>query len=326
MSLLRALSLHLRPTAFGLSLWLVTAAVLLATVGPAAVRPAAAASQRSAAAARAAAAHTVAARAAAIKQRLVAGTRRLEATQAQLAAALRRLQQARDAQLKAGQAVAQATAGLNAYAAAAYRESTASELSVLLHLSRKDPQDALVAAEYLDRAGSFRSEMLTSLRKAEARAASAGAQAEQARRRAVETQQRVFEQVANLQAAAATAGAFLSGSGAASRARVRRPLPATDLASLAAAGYPNGLIPASALCRAGVKAEVLRCDAAIAFRKLAQAYAAAFRRPICHRLLPQLCGADGGLFAAAVAGRGTRKQQPRLGSRGGPLRRAANRR
>ncbi|MGY1773365.1 NlpC/P60 family protein [Blastococcus sp. SYSU D00813] len=46
-------------------------------------------------------------------------------------------------------------------------------------------------------------------------------------------------------------------------------------------GYPNGLIPPSALCEIGVAAHSLRCDAAAAYRAMDAAYAAAFGSPIC---------------------------------------------
>ena len=46
-------------------------------------------------------------------------------------------------------------------------------------------------------------------------------------------------------------------------------------------GYPNGLIPPSALCEIGVAAHSLRCDAAAAYRAMSAAYAAAFGSPIC---------------------------------------------
>lgn len=56
---------------------------------------------------------------------------------------------------------------------------------------------------------------------------------------------------------------------------------AADEAAGAWGGYPNGLIPAAALCRIGVAAHVLRCDAAQAFQAMSQAYAATFGRPLC---------------------------------------------
>ena len=48
------------------------------------------------------------------------------------------------------------------------------------------------------------------------------------------------------------------------------------------AGYPNGLIPRSALCPLwGAPGHVLRADAANAFNRLSQAYAQEFSRPMC---------------------------------------------
>jgi cell wall-associated NlpC family hydrolase len=46
-------------------------------------------------------------------------------------------------------------------------------------------------------------------------------------------------------------------------------------------GYPNGLIPPSAMCPLGVAGHVLRCDAAAAYRAMSGAFAAAFGAPIC---------------------------------------------
>jgi cell wall-associated NlpC family hydrolase len=46
-------------------------------------------------------------------------------------------------------------------------------------------------------------------------------------------------------------------------------------------GYPNGLIPPSAMCPLGVGGHSLRCDAAAAYRAMSTAFAAAFGSPIC---------------------------------------------
>jgi cell wall-associated NlpC family hydrolase len=46
-------------------------------------------------------------------------------------------------------------------------------------------------------------------------------------------------------------------------------------------GYPNGLIPPSAMCPLGVAGHSLRCDAAAAYRAMSAAYAASFGSPIC---------------------------------------------
>ena len=46
-------------------------------------------------------------------------------------------------------------------------------------------------------------------------------------------------------------------------------------------GYPNGLIPPSAMCSLGTGNHQLRCDAAAAFRAMSAAYAAAFGGPLC---------------------------------------------
>jgi cell wall-associated NlpC family hydrolase len=46
-------------------------------------------------------------------------------------------------------------------------------------------------------------------------------------------------------------------------------------------GYPNGLIPPSAMCPLGVAGHQLRCDAAAAYRAMSVAFAATFGSPIC---------------------------------------------
>ncbi|MGY1672989.1 NlpC/P60 family protein [Geodermatophilus sp. SYSU D00710] len=46
-------------------------------------------------------------------------------------------------------------------------------------------------------------------------------------------------------------------------------------------GYPNGLIPPSALCPLGVGGHALRCDAAAAYRAMSAAFEAEFGRPVC---------------------------------------------
>ncbi|KQS59779.1 hypothetical protein ASG36_01640 [Geodermatophilus sp. Leaf369] len=46
-------------------------------------------------------------------------------------------------------------------------------------------------------------------------------------------------------------------------------------------GYPNGLIPPSALCPLGVAGHALRCDAAAAWRALSAAFAGRFGSPLC---------------------------------------------
>jgi cell wall-associated NlpC family hydrolase len=46
-------------------------------------------------------------------------------------------------------------------------------------------------------------------------------------------------------------------------------------------GYPNGLIPPSALCPLGEGGHALRCDAAAAYRAMGAAFAAALGEPLC---------------------------------------------
>jgi cell wall-associated NlpC family hydrolase len=46
-------------------------------------------------------------------------------------------------------------------------------------------------------------------------------------------------------------------------------------------GYPNGFIPAAALCSVGIGAHMLRCDAAQGLVAMSAAYMSAFGQPIC---------------------------------------------
>jgi hypothetical protein len=46
-------------------------------------------------------------------------------------------------------------------------------------------------------------------------------------------------------------------------------------------GYPNGFIPPTALCSAGVGAHLLRCDAAAAFGALSEAHRSVFGVAVC---------------------------------------------
>lgn len=46
-------------------------------------------------------------------------------------------------------------------------------------------------------------------------------------------------------------------------------------------GYPNGFIPQTAMCPVGIGSHVLRCDAAMTFAALNEAYTATFGTPVC---------------------------------------------
>ncbi|GLW91584.1 D-alanyl-D-alanine carboxypeptidase family protein [Actinokineospora globicatena] len=60
-------------------------------------------------------------------------------------------------------------------------------------------------------------------------------------------------------------------------------LPARSAGEAASAwgGYPNGLIPLTALCPIGVASHALRCDAAQGYQAMSAAFATAFGRPLC---------------------------------------------
>ncbi|GAB3876393.1 hypothetical protein GCM10029964_023140 [Kibdelosporangium lantanae] len=54
-----------------------------------------------------------------------------------------------------------------------------------------------------------------------------------------------------------------------------------DLPTGAWSGYPNGMIPGTALCPIGIGDHRLRCDAAQAFQLMSTGFARAFGRPLC---------------------------------------------
>jgi cell wall-associated NlpC family hydrolase len=62
---------------------------------------------------------------------------------------------------------------------------------------------------------------------------------------------------------------------------VQLPPRAAGEAAGAWGGYPNGLIPQSALCEIGVASHALRCDAAESFRAMSVAFGSVFGRPLC---------------------------------------------
>ena len=62
---------------------------------------------------------------------------------------------------------------------------------------------------------------------------------------------------------------------------VQLPPRAAGEAAGAWGGYPNGLIPAAALCPVGIGSHLLRCDAAESLRALSAAHTAAFGGPLC---------------------------------------------
>ncbi|EHR49755.1 D-alanyl-D-alanine carboxypeptidase [Saccharomonospora marina XMU15] len=62
---------------------------------------------------------------------------------------------------------------------------------------------------------------------------------------------------------------------------VELPRRQADEAAGAWGGYPNGLIPAAALCSTGAGSHVLRCDAAQAYHAMSRAYAGRFGSPVC---------------------------------------------
>ena len=87
-------------------------------------------------------------------------------------------------------------------------------------------------------------------------------------------------------------------------------------------GYPNGLIPPSAMCPLGVAGHRLRCDAAAAYRAMSAALRHCVRRtPLHHRLLSHLPQPGAAVRGEADACRRARHQQPRVGAGGRPVRR-----
>jgi cell wall-associated NlpC family hydrolase len=62
---------------------------------------------------------------------------------------------------------------------------------------------------------------------------------------------------------------------------VQLPPSPTGQTSGAWGGYPNGLIPSTALCPVGIGPHVLRCDAAESFKAMSQAYQSVSGKPLC---------------------------------------------
>src|SRR5262249_49666612 len=62
---------------------------------------------------------------------------------------------------------------------------------------------------------------------------------------------------------------------------VQLPPSPTGQTSGAWGGYPNGLIPATALCPVGIGPHILRCDAAQSFKAMSQAYQSVSGKPLC---------------------------------------------
>lgn len=246
--------------------------------------------------------------AAATQRRLAAGTRDYQAGQRTLASARAAAQAARQAAQAAATAAAHSQQVLDDYAAAAYRRGLPSDLELLLSLDPADPAAALTSAGWLQHAGEHENEHLTGAQRDRDAAATLAAWAVTLAAAADRAATDQAQRLTRLRAAARTAAGQLSAAveaveaarikgEQARRARqgaARQALGAGTLpsgcgrpgsgagAGTAWGGYPNGLIPADALCPLpGAPGQLLRRDAAAGFVRLNAAYTARFGTGIC---------------------------------------------
>jgi len=222
----------------------------------------------------------------------------------------------------ARRATGRAREGMAAYAGALYRTgSIGANMQVVSALANaRSPQRLFSGLGLARRVGGNKGNATVELTSAEAaqrtatdRATSAQRALRQARETAVGARElaefvvaAVTDQVAGreiallrTQAAAAAAAAqerrraeLLAKAERIARERARAPRPMLTGASLtrpsatckgqSTDGYPNGMIPAEALCPLwGTRGQMLRADAAAAFNDMSRAYAQEFGAPIC---------------------------------------------
>ena len=246
---------------------------------------------------------------------LQVATRQVEAASRQAAVEGRQLAAAR-------RATARARAGMAAYAGALYRTgSIGRDLQVVSAVvNARNPRQLFSGLGLARRVGGHQGSATVTLAEAEAaqrtatdRATAAQQALRQAEQTAVGAREladfvvaAVTDQVAGreiallrTQAAAAAASAqerrraaLLAKAERIARERARAPRPMLTGASLARPsatcqgqstdGYPNGMIPAEALCPLwGTRDQMLRADAAAAFNDMSKAYAQEFGAPIC---------------------------------------------
>ncbi len=244
---------------------------------------------------------------------LQTATRKVEAATRQAALETQRLAAARRATVLAREKVA-------AYAGALYRTgSVDGRLQVITSMARaRNPQQLFNGLGLARRVGGFQGSATVELagaeqaqRAAAIRAATAQTSLTKAQQDTVDARKladfivaAVKDQVAAQQiallrtqaaAAAATAqeqrrAALLARAELIARQRALTPLPVGAFPGRPGAvckgqsinGYPNGMIPAEALCPLwGTNSQLLRADAAAAFNDLSKAYAEEFGAPIC---------------------------------------------
>ena len=258
---------------------------------------------------------TASAKATQALEALQVATRQVEAASRQAAVEARQLAAAR-------RATSRARAGMAAYAGALYRTgSIGRDLQVVSAVvNARNPRQLFSGLGLARRVGGNQGNATVELAQAEAaqrtatdRATAAQQALRQAEQTAVGARElaefvvaAVTDQVAGreiallrTQAAAAAASAqerrraaLLAQAERIARERARAPRPMLTGASLARPsatcqgqstdGYPNGMIPAEALCPLwGTRDQMLRADAAAAFNDLSKAYAQEFGAPIC---------------------------------------------
>ncbi|MCA1710710.1 MAG: D-alanyl-D-alanine carboxypeptidase family protein [Actinobacteria bacterium] len=227
------------------------------------------------------------------------GTRAYESGQAHLAKVVRQ-QAAVQRQVRD---LAAASAGeqkrLDQIASAAYRHPLPDTVGMLMTRSGGDLPGALVSKADLEHVSGSQQDTLRTVVAARVRAQALARSAEQLAADARATSNRLTRQLTRLRATADRANAQLQAAAvrleraqgveqarlAAERAsRARRAASAGGAAcqGRSTSGYPNGFLPASALCPLWqAPGERLRADAAAAFNRMSQAHAASAGGPLC---------------------------------------------
>lgn len=235
-------------------------------------------------------------RAAAIRESLAAATKQYEDVEHRLAVAVSGLQLQRVSLEEATTSVARHQQRVADDAATAYRLGMGSALAEFAGMLQQDnAHEAASLSVYLRRRGADQDQQLERLQQAQDEQArrqqaadteleQVGVLERQLKEQAERLRQQAYEAAAELAAELQRVSRARAAEEAAARARA-----AADRVVRAAAefdavrawgGYPNGLIPETALCPVG-SAHRMRCDAAAAFGAMSTAYALAYGQPLC---------------------------------------------
>ncbi|HLZ36770.1 MAG TPA: M15 family metallopeptidase [Mycobacteriales bacterium] len=229
------------------------------------------------------------ARADGLKADLERRTRDYEQALARARAARERATQLRQDAVAAAAEVARMQRTLSTFVAAAYRTGEVTEMAVILE-SDGEPSDLLHGMHYVREIRKEQNATLDALRAARATADRLAREAAQAAEEARRSSERVAADRARLEQRAAAAEQELARetrrvqqqmAAAAARARASAAAAYAAVARAAAGGFPNGMIPAGALCPLAVPGHLLQCDAADAFDALNAAYRKEFGTAVC---------------------------------------------